>query len=331
MTYLHRVTFLAIVMLAMPGAGVAQWATQSGGAVTYTGGNVGIGTTSPGQALTVVSSQFATTQIQNVATESRVYFDGAANTGADLIFQENGVSQFSIYTYGGSTAGLGFYPNDGGTSTMFLTNAGNVGIGTTTPRSTGYVPSGWLDTAGGIFISNGANVGATSFASTTTFPPNGGLIALNKSNSQGEIDFFNLSGTGSDGGFAFYDRDTPLMRIMKGGNVGIGTLSPQYPLSVNGIIQAKEVIVNTGWSDYVFDASYRLAPLTEVAEYVEANHHLPGMPSSGEVAEKGIGVGEIESKLLAKIEELTLHMIEADRENRALRERVQKLESGRQK
>jgi hypothetical protein len=121
------------------------------------------------------------------------------------------------------------------------------------------------------------------------------------------------------------------LRITSAGYVGIGTTMPTYPLSVNGTIQAKEVIVNTGWSDYVFDPSYRLAPLSEVAAYVEANHHLPGMPAAGEVAARGIGVGEIESKLLAKIEELTLHMIEADRENRALRERVQKLESGQQK
>jgi hypothetical protein len=130
---------------------------------------------------------------------------------------------------------------------------------------------------------------------------------------------------------AFYTDTTEKVRITNAGYVGIGTTMPNYPLSVNGVIQAKEIIVNTGWSDYVFDASYRLAPLTEVAAYVDANHHLPGIPSSSEVAEKGIGVGEIESKLLAKIEELTLHMIEADRENRALRERVQKLESGRQK
>jgi hypothetical protein len=97
------------------------------------------------------------------------------------------------------------------------------------------------------------------------------------------------------------------MTILGNGYMGIGTTSPQNPLSVNGIIQAKEVLVNTGWSDYVFESGYRLAPLTEVAE-------------------KGIGVGEMESKLLAKIEELTLHMIEAEKENRELKERLTRLE-----
>lgn len=80
-----------------------------------------------------------------------------------------------------------------------------------------------------------------------------------------------------------------------------------------------EVLVSTGWSDYVFAPAYRLQPLSEVAEYVRVNHHLPGIPSESEVAENGIGLGEIQSKLLAKSEELTLHLIEAE-------DRIQKLE-----
>jgi hypothetical protein len=105
------------------------------------------------------------------------------------------------------------------------------------------------------------------------------------------------------------------------GNVGIGTTNPQYPLSVNGIIQAKEVMVNTGWPDYVFAPTYRLQPLSEVADYVRSEHHLPGIPSAAEVEEKGVSLGEMQSKLLAKIEELTLHLIGAE-------ERIRKLEAG---
>ena len=84
------------------------------------------------------------------------------------------------------------------------------------------------------------------------------------------------------------------------GNVGIGTTNPQYPLSVNGTIQAKEVLVNAGWSDYVFDPDYRVKPLTEVAAFIKANHHLPDIPSEAEVKEKGVSLGRHAVQALGK-------------------------------
>ena len=110
------------------------------------------------------------------------------------------------------------------------------------------------------------------------------------------------------------------------GNVGIGTTNPQYKLSVNGTIQAKEVLVNTGWSDYVLDPSYRVKPLAEVAAFIKANHHLPDIPSESEVKENGVSLGDMQAKLLAKIEELTLQMIELNQTNQALEKRVAQLE-----
>jgi hypothetical protein len=113
----------------------------------------------------------------------------------------------------------------------------------------------------------------------------------------------------------------------QGGNVGIGTTNPTNTLSVNGIVQAKEVLVNTGWSDYVFDSGYRNRPLAEVAAYIRENHHLPGIPSAKEVEEKGVSLGDMQAKLLAKIEELTLHLIQADQQNRDLQDRIERLEA----
>ena len=112
------------------------------------------------------------------------------------------------------------------------------------------------------------------------------------------------------------------------GNVGIGTNIPQYKLAVNGTIGAKDVIVtNTGWADYVFRPGYRLRPLSEVGAYIQAHRRLPDIPSEAEVKEKGVSVGEMQAKLLAKIEELTLHMIQQEKENRELRERLARLET----
>lgn len=123
--------------------------------------------------------------------------------------------------------------------------------------------------------------------------------------------------------------NTERMRVDQNGNVGIGTTNPSYPLSVRGTVGAGEIIVTntSGWSDYVFEPDYRLAPLGEVADYVRANHHLPDISSAKEVEEKGISLGEMQSKLLAKIEELTLHMIQTEKENQELRRELDEVKA----
>lgn len=117
------------------------------------------------------------------------------------------------------------------------------------------------------------------------------------------------------------------MRIQSStGNVGIGTQTPAYKLSVIGTIHANEVIVDTATSDYVFAPDYRLAPLNEVAAYIKEYHHLPEIPSEKEVEEKGVSLGEMQAKLLAKVEELTLHLIQAEARSDKAEARSDKLE-----
>ncbi len=106
-------------------------------------------------------------------------------------------------------------------------------------------------------------------------------------------------------------------------NVGIGTTNPQYKLAVNGNIGAQDIIVtNTGWSDYVSRPGYRLRPLSEVSQFIQANGHLPEIPTEAEVKEKGVSLGDMQAKLLAKVEELTLHAIQQEKESRELRENL---------
>ncbi|WP_264523490.1 hypothetical protein [Flavobacterium sp. N502536] len=104
--------------------------------------------------------------------------------------------------------------------------------------------------------------------------------------------------------------------IMDNGNVGIGVLNPNNKLDVKGVIHSQEVKVDMlGWSDFVFKKGHNLPTLEEVEKHIAEKGHLENIPSEEEVLKNGINVGEMNAKLLQKIEELTLYMIEMKKEN----------------
>jgi hypothetical protein len=120
---------------------------------------------------------------------------------------------------------------------------------------------------------------------------------------------------------------TEKLRISANGDVGIGTATPREKLSVNGKIRAHEVKVETAnWPDYVFEKGYELKNLDEIEKFIEANKHLPEVPSAKEVEKNGIELGEMNKILLKKIEELTLYLIDVKKENRAINEKLLKVE-----
>jgi len=111
------------------------------------------------------------------------------------------------------------------------------------------------------------------------------------------------------------------------GNVGIGTTSPTEKLSVKGKIRAQEIKVeSTNWPDYVFAKDYQLPSLKETEKYIDDKGHLPGIPSAEEVKVNGIDLGEMNAKLLKKIEELTLYLIEQEKRNELQAQTMQKME-----
>jgi hypothetical protein len=114
------------------------------------------------------------------------------------------------------------------------------------------------------------------------------------------------------------------MFISSIGQIGIGTVTPREKLSVNGKIRAHEIKVETAyWPDYVFAKDYPLPSLAETEKHIIEKGHLQGIPSAEEVKSDGIDLGDMNAKLLQKIEELTLLLIE---EHKTLKEQVQKLE-----
>ncbi len=123
--------------------------------------------------------------------------------------------------------------------------------------------------------------------------------------------------------------NTPLLFIQDGGNIGIGVDDPLEKLVVDGTICAKEVRVSLEgapcWPDYVFDENYNLTNITELEKYIKENKKLPEMPSANEVSSQGIEIGDMQARMLKKIEELTLYVIELKKENETIKSELNKL------
>jgi len=128
-----------------------------------------------------------------------------------------------------------------------------------------------------------------------------------------------------------------------GGRVTIGTTNTpamlgvvntaDYNLFVENGILTEEVLVRTGWADYVFEKNYQLSSLDDVARHIEEKGHLPGMPAAAQVELEGLKLAENAVHQQVKIEELFLYLIQMDKElkalkaeNAALREKVTQLE-----
>lgn len=93
---------------------------------------------------------------------------------------------------------------------------------------------------------------------------------------------------------------------------GVNANAPNYKLTVAGKVICEELKVElyANWPDYVFNENYNLKPLHELKSFIETNHHLPNIPTAAEVSTEGFEVGEMNRRLLEKVEELTLYIID---------------------
>lgn len=113
---------------------------------------------------------------------------------------------------------------------------------------------------------------------------------------------------------------TTVLTMTGEGNVGIGSENPDQKLTVRGKIHAEEVLVdlNVPGPDYVFEDDYKLPILAEIEAFIKENKHLPEIPSAKEMEANGISLGEMNMLLLKKIEEMTLHMIDLQKQVKAI-------------
>lgn len=172
-------------------------------------------------------------------------------------------------------------------------------------------------TAGYLSFGFGASTGvATSVADPLTIQQSNMSVGVNVSNPQAKLQ---INGSGSDNTTSSFlvnnNANTEMFRILDNGNIGIGISTPQSKLGVNGTITAKKVkVTQSGWPDYVFNKNYTLPNLQQVEQYINRYHHLPGIASEQEVKENGLDLGDNQANLLKKIEELTLYVIQQNKE-----------------
>jgi len=224
-------------------------------------------------------------------------------------------------TWSGSTPGSIYY------------NQGNVGIGTETPASRFHIGCGNND---GILIGNyndrlgwDGNGGQPGyhirFAGYRDVVSNytGARISAVRTNyccsalAQGMELVFSVSQVAGAAGDANL---IEALRINSVGNIGIGTINPTYKLDVNGTIRAKEIKVDLNGADFVFEKEYKLMPLNELETFIKEQKHLPEVAPAKEMQENGTDLGDLNSKLLQKVEELTLYLIDQNKQISQLKE-----------
>ena len=179
---------------------------------------------------------------------------------------------------------------------------GSVGIGTNTP--TGHLSFGGMG--------NHLTIGNPGFANQV-------ILATGWNGTIGDYTEIRVPGVAAN---------NALLRIAQSGNVAIGTDNPgSYKLAVEGKIAARGVkVTTTAFADYVFEPTYKLRPLSSVENYINENKHLPGMPSAKDVEkEGGFELGNMNVKMLEKIEELTLYVIELKKENEQMKKEIKEM------
>jgi hypothetical protein len=300
----------------------------------------------------------------------KLYVTGNILSTGNLLSGGNVQSTGGLYTVNHASNNFVLRLNSTDRLTV-LNTSGNVGIGVTPTEklhvsgnilSTGnltgvnFVSSGTVSTTSGNIYTSSGNLGVgTASPSQKLHLENGDFLfnqvtpILYTGTGNAELNRYlvlrNSSGTTSTSGLkaggvviaddAAYANPGKNDLIVKG-KVFIGQATTSnansYDLGVKGKIGAKDLQLETSsWSDYVFAEDYKLPSLAEVERYINENKHLEGVPSEAEVKANGYSVNEMDVVLLKKVEELTLYVIEQQKQIEELKQQLDKKSRKRKK
>jgi hypothetical protein len=259
-----------------------------------TNGNIGIGTTSPNAKLEIVGQTLMRGSLEIRGEAFAQFIQGRDSDKRGVAIGSNDFGLKTRYRSwsGGSTAFNQIWYDQGGSdffygsskTPIFSIKDQGVGIGTENLTHSLTV------------------AGSGKFSGTKS-----DFTEINSNNNGQYIRQF-----GNDG--------SSISWVIRGySNNGLQAEFRNGGVLVQGKVQAEEVnITMDGWADYVFEENYPLMSLDQLKLFISKNKHLPGIPNADQVSSEGINISEINVKLLEKVEELTLYILQQE-------ERIQEL------
>ncbi len=289
-----------------------SWTRRLGTAeqVVYTFDSVGIGTSNPATKLHISSSTAGEVLRIGSNDPQIAFYQGGAVAG----FADMAGNDFRLGTVTANNTGKAIIRVNGG-DRFTVAPDGNIGIANNTPVSK-------------LHILGGDDVGLT--ASTNGYLMLGSAASGNLIFDNNEIQARNVA-AGSDL-FIQNDGGNVIFCGAEQGAVGIGvtagtSIPAGYLLAVDGKILSEEVRVELSgdWPDYVFANDYKLPSLDKLRNYIAENKHLPNIPAAAEVEKNGFELGDMQKRMIEKIEELTLYVLQLETEMKVMQKKLNEI------
>ena len=321
------------------------WATAGGTIFNTNAGNVGIGTSATGAKLTINDTDpgiqlrnngLARSYLQVLNNDFRIG-TYAINTTGKLRFSTQDLDRMIITETGNVAIGTSLINsklqvNGDGSNAALRVQINSASKLIVAPNGGVTIGANQLNPpANGLFVNGKVGIGTPNATSDLTINSPGNwvfpmmdfkygevLLGTIKGEQNAQLDFtvrseipagrLLLQATRNSFGVVIHpDYQVSMITTKKAAG---------YALSISGNVICEDLKIqdSNSWPDYVFESNYPLRSLQDVKDYISANKHLPGVPSAAYIEKNGIEVGEMTRKMMEKIEELTLYVLQLKEE-----------------